>query len=68
MADSPHSRGTGRNDGGKKRGPDEAGDAEAPQQEESEAAGREEAPADPGQAPRPPRLYGYDPDQLPEPR
>ena len=60
MADSPHRRGTGKDESRKKRGPDEAEDV---QQEEP---GPEEA-ADPEEAPRPPRLYGYDPDQWPEP-
>jgi len=60
MADSPHRRGTGKDESRKKRGPDEAEDV---QQEEP---GPEDA-LDPEEATRPPRLYGYDPDQWPEP-
>jgi len=60
MGDSSHGRGAGEDDDRKKHSPADAEDVE---QEESWP---EEAP-DPEEAPRPPRLYGYDPDQWPEP-
>ncbi|MCU1568490.1 MAG: hypothetical protein JWQ56_3427 [Pseudarthrobacter sp.] len=60
MGDSPHGRGTGKDENPKKHSPADAEDVE---QEES---GPEDA-LDPEEAPRPPRLYGYDPDQWPEP-
>ena len=67
MADSPHRGGSGKDEGRKKRRPSDAGEAEDVQQEETAAAGPEEEAARPGETPRPPRLYGYDPDQWPEP-
>ena len=76
MADSPHRAGTGKDEGRKKRRPSSTGDSEDAQQEESPAAGpEEESPAagpeeeatGPEEAHRPPPLYGYDPDQWPEP-
>jgi hypothetical protein len=66
MAASPHRRGTGNDEGRKKGRQSDAGDAEDVQPEESAAAGPEEEAAEPEDAPRPPRLYGYDPDQWPE--
>jgi hypothetical protein len=62
---SPNRRGTGKDEGRKKRR--DAGEAQDAEQEESAAAGSEDTPAEPEAAPRPPRLYGYDPDQWPEP-
>jgi hypothetical protein len=67
MAESPQRAGAGKDEGRKKRRPSKTGDAEDVQQEESAAAGPEEETAGPEETPRPPRLYGYDPDQWPEP-
>jgi hypothetical protein len=64
---SPKRRGTGKNDGRKKPGPADAGDAKDMQHEDSAAAEPEDVRAAPEDAPRPPRLYGYDPDLWPEP-
>ncbi|VXB26899.1 conserved hypothetical protein [Arthrobacter sp. 9AX] len=67
MADSPGTRGAGKDDEPKKHPAVGPGDAGELPQEEPEAAAPEAAPAVPEEAPRrPPGLYGYDPDQWPE--
>jgi hypothetical protein len=68
MADSRDRQGSGNEGRRKRQEPAGGGDPGDVPQEGSAAAEPEDAPAEPGEAPRrPPGLYGYDPDQWPEP-